>query len=181
MWPFGLFTAAHYAAADGSCLCKSEVRHCAPCRWKCLWYTIKCRRPPLPCLPDSFQHAGYWVIDRKWNQMRLIWALALFWRCASRCEVIQLEDQRKNRKLRYVWDVWGARDRKRTGGERLLIKPAVLPVDTGLSPGSGMTQNREAIFISLCGSMCVCVCKVNERTWACMHICTLERVTRMGF
>lgn len=42
----------------------------------------------------------------------------------------------------------------------------MLSVDTGLSPESGMTQNREAIFIRLCVRVCVCV-------HACAQVCTM--------
>lgn len=61
------------------------------------------------------------------------------------------------------------------GGERRRQKETIdqaklQPVDTGLSPGSGMTKKRrEAIFIRLCVRVRVCVC-VQMDVSLCAHL-----------
>lgn len=193
MWPFGLFQAAHYAAADSGWLCKSGVRHCAPCHWKFLWYAIKCRGTPRLA---SRQLPTCGILGN-WSKMKpneIDQSVCGFWPCASRWEVIQLEDQRqgsRGRELRYVRDVWGAGDRdRRREVEKETIDQAKLCCLSIRAFLQGVEWHEIGrwyllvcvpVRVCLCVHVCACVFKARVWTSACVHICTLGRVALMGF
>lgn len=149
MWPFGFFLVAHYSTADGGWLCKSRVRHCSLCFWKFLWYAVQRWRPSSPVSPASFQHVGCWAIWLKTKPNEIDLSCCAFW-------LYTLKIRSNSAGRSEAEQGAGLHGQRETGTEREAEKETIdqaklcSPVNMGLSPGSGMTQNTEAIFIKLC-------------------------------